>query len=136
MRKKIIKLFLIIVSSFMMTNIFMSNSYALSDNKNSSEIIIEPKAIERYDKSVRIECYLYGSVTVDVTIGHNMTTGRMWVDDVNYTLWLNAGYPGVSIDNVYTVPGIDSTISSNKIYVYVDFSRGSSIYTSSGIIYL
>ena len=137
MKKKIYMIFISIICSILLINLSVTPIMANEINSEENESLIEKRAIERYQKSVDIICGLYGYITVTVTIGHNMTTGRMWVDDIAYETHFDNGYQLVYVLDIYTDPEIGSTITGNSITVYVHFSQiGVNHWTESGTIEL
>ena len=137
MKKRFYNIFITLLTSFLLTNYFTIPAFANNTTTNENEPTIETKAIETYKKSATVECGVYGNVVVSVTFGHNMTTGRIWVDSVSYTKNFNEGYVGVGVHEVYTVPGIDETVTGSLVRVYVRyFQFGVNEWTKSTTIEL
>lgn len=108
----------------------------------SNNNTIEPRAIERYTRTVNVACHdrSWGYVTAKVTIAHNMTTGRMTVDSATGTGHFNAAWPGLKYLSVSTSPAVGSTINGSSIKVTVTYTNTLDTlnvnWTSSDYIYL
>lgn len=103
-------------------------------SQNSS---IKPYAIEKY--TVQRDHTLNngnGSVTVYLTVGHNMTTGRMYVVGVRGVAHFDSARPLLVLNSVTSIPGIDGTITGS-VKVNIKYSNwGYATWTESMYINL
>lgn len=134
------KLFKLGVSIFTVCSLLLSfyiNPVVAGDVKT-----IEPRAVERYTKSVNVACHdpSWGYFTVTATTSHNMTTGRFTLDSAKATSHFNLSWPGVTYKSFSTSPAVGSIIngSSIKVTVYYTniFDLSSTTYSASDYIYL
>lgn len=118
--KKTFKLFASIITLFSLVLSLCISPVAASNNNT-----IEPRAVERYTRTVNVACHdpSWGYVTAKVTIAHNMTTGRMTVDSATGTGHFNAAWPGVKFKSVSTSPAVGSVINGSIIKVTVYYTN-------------
>lgn len=118
--KKTFKLLASVIILFSLVLSLFISPVAASNNNT-----IEPRAVERYTKTVNVACHdpSWGYVTVKVTISHNMTTGRFTVDSATGTGHFNAAWPGVKLKSVTTNPAVGNVINGSIIKVTVYYTN-------------
>lgn len=118
--KKTFKLFASIITLFSLVLSLCISPVAASNNNT-----IEPRAVERYTKTINVDCHDpdWGYVTVKVTIAHNMTTKRMTIDSATGTGHFNALWPGLRFKSVSTSPSVGSVINGSSIKVTIYYTN-------------
>ena len=106
------KILSITIALLLVVQVFGSLNVFAFDNNQS-------RAIEKYTRTVDVQCDKFGYVTVKVVISHNMTTGKKMVYSKDYDKHFNSKWDNVHVNEVKTTPAVGFVIKGNTIKVEV-----------------